>query len=102
MAKRIGAASGVPVSAETLLRERATATQVGLKAAERRANLRKAFEVSLENRSQLAGRRVLLVDDVMTTGSTATAASLALLAAGAEAVDVLVFALVAEPFRTHI
>jgi ComF family protein len=102
LAKRIGTASGVPVLADILVRERATATQVGLKAAERRVNLRKAFQVAPENRSHLAGRRVLLVDDVMTTGSTASAASLALLEAGAEAVDVLVFALVAEPFRTHI
>ena len=102
LAKRIGSASRVPVLAEILVRERATATQVGLKAAERRVNLRKAFQVAPENRSHLAGRRVLLVDDVMTTGSTASAASLALLEAGAEAVDVLVFALVAEPFRTHI
>ncbi|MDP4822678.1 MAG: ComF family protein [Aestuariivirgaceae bacterium] len=102
LADRIGKASGHSVLPELLLRQRATATQVGLKAAERRVNLRKAFHVLPENRPFLAGRRVLLVDDVMTTGSTASAASLALLEAGAAAVDVLVFALVAEPFRTHI
>ncbi len=102
LAQRIGAASAVPVLAEILVRQRATATQVGLKAAERRVNLRQAFQVAAENRPLIAGRRVLLVDDVLTTGSTATAASLALLEAGASAVDVLVFALVAEPFRTHI
>lgn len=102
LADRIGGSSGVMVMPEILVRQRATATQVGLKAAERRVNLRKAFHVAPENRPFLAGRRVLLIDDVMTTGSTASAASLALLEAGAAAVDVLVFALVAEPFRTHI
>ena len=49
-----------------------------------------------EAKPRLAGKRVLLVDDVMTTGATANAASRALLRGGAKAVDVLAFARVAQ------
>jgi ComF family protein len=80
-------------SAPLLLRRvRATAQQVGLSATERDKNVRGAFRVEGEDRALLAGRRVLLVDDVYTTGATVKAATRALLRGGAGAVDVLVFA----------
>ena len=50
----------------------------------------------------VAGRRIVLVDDVMTTGATAQACTIALRRAGAGDVDVLTFALVLEPRRLHI
>ena len=75
-----------------LKRVRATAQQVGLSASERDKNVRGAFRVMPEERPEIAGRRVLLVDDVYTTGATVKAATRALLRGGAGAVDVLVFA----------
>lgn len=96
LAKAIAQASGVPVRHDVLIRRKATRSQVGLSAAERARNVSGAFAVPPRSRSALAGRRVVLVDDVMTTGSTLDAASRVLKRAGAAEVDVLVFALVAE------
>jgi predicted amidophosphoribosyltransferase len=75
-----------------LCRIRPTPQQVGLSASERDRNVRGAFKVMEDQRVTIAGRRVLLVDDVYTTGATAKAATRALERAGAAAVDVLVFA----------
>lgn len=102
LAQGLARAASKPWAASVLVRPLATRAQVGLKAGERRANLRDAFAVPNAARALVKGRRVLLIDDVLTTGSTATAAGLALLEAGAAAVDVLVFALVPEPSGTHI
>lgn len=85
-----------PHGADLVDRIKATRHQVGLKATERAANVQGAFRVSAEGKRQLAGRRVLLVDDVYTTGATARAVTRALLRGGARAVDVVVFARVVE------
>ena len=74
-----------------LRRVRATEMQRAGRAA-RAANLEGAFEVPPRRRAAVAGRRVLLIDDVMTTGATLDAATRALLAGGAAAVDVAVLA----------
>ncbi len=66
-------------------------------AAERAALLDGAFAVSRRGAARVAGRRVLLVDDVMTSGATAESCARALLAAGAGAVDVLAAARVPDP-----
>ncbi len=79
---------GLPVAARLLRRVRDTAPQSGLKAIQRRQNLRGAFEME----SSLRGERVLLLDDVMTTGATARECSRVLLAGGAGAVAVAVLA----------
>jgi ComF family protein len=72
-----------PVMEDNLVRTRATAPQVGLDAQARRANVRDAFLCSNQS---LTGKRVLLVDDVCTTGSTLEAASAALRDGGASSV----------------
>jgi predicted amidophosphoribosyltransferase len=81
-----------PVANRALERIRPTRQQVGLSAAERDDNVRGAFRVAPARRAMIAGRRVVLVDDVYTTGATVKAATRALIRAGAGAVDVLVFA----------
>ncbi|MEM1200747.1 MAG: ComF family protein, partial [Pseudomonadota bacterium] len=85
-----------------LQRTRATRAQVELDFADRRKNVRNAFSVPEERLSEVAGRRCVLVDDVLTTGATAEACTRALLKAGAERVDVIVFALVLNPSERHI
>ena len=78
-----------PVAVRALGKVRHTRPQSRLSARERKANLAGAFAADQEI---VAGRRVLLVDDVMTTGSTLEAATRALLAGGALRVEVLVVA----------
>ena len=80
----------VPVLARALIRVRPTIPQTDLDAEARRANVRDAFRVL--HPSEVRGRRILLVDDVLTTGATAGAAARALRAAGATAVGVLTLA----------
>ncbi|RSN55575.1 phosphoribosyltransferase family protein, partial [Actinomadura sp. WAC 06369] len=76
-------AEGMAVTAVDALRlRRRVADQAGLTAARRAANLRGAIEV----RAPVAGRRVVLVDDVVTTGASLSEAARALRAAGAEVV----------------
>lgn len=75
-----------PIAADVLVRNKATRSQTTLSRAERMRNLDEAFAVPAAER--IAGRRILLVDDILTTGATAGVAARALLEAGAEAVDV--------------
>jgi ComF family protein len=95
LGRMIAAASGVPLAAGLLKRVHRTHTQVGLTRAQRRDNLQGAFRLTAEAGLALAGRRILLVDDVMTTGATCNAAARVLLRGGAAAVDALTFARVA-------
>jgi ComF family protein len=81
-----------PCDPALLARVKRTRPQVGLSRNQRGDNLQGAFKVPAEGKARLKGKRVLLVDDVLTTGATANAASRALLRGGASAVDVLAFA----------
>ena len=84
------------------MRAKATAQQVGLGKAERTLNVQGAFRVPPEGKAEVAGRKLLLVDDVLTSGATVGACARALLRAGAANVDVLVFARVVAPVRPPI
>jgi ComF family protein len=94
--------SGVPVLHDVLKRVRATPQQVGLSKTQRADNVQGAFRVADGEKAQVAGRRVVLVDDVLTSGATVDTCARALLRAGAAHVDVLVFARVVAPVRTPI
>jgi len=102
LAAAVSAATGVAVAAGALKRVKATAQQVGLSRSERAANVQGAFRVPPEGKAAVVGRRLILVDDVLTSGATVEGCARALLRAGAANVDVLIFARVADPVRTSI
>lgn len=87
----------IPVRHDMLARVRSTRPQVGLTRNERAENLRGAFRTGPTAPSVLGGLRIVLIDDVMTTGATANAAARVLARAGASRVDVLTFATVCAP-----
>ncbi len=89
--------AGKQAAPDLLVRRRATPSQGRLSPSQRRANVRGAFAVRAQRRDMLAGKRVLLVDDVMTTGATVSASARVLLRAGAVAVDVITLARVVRP-----
>src|SRR5437764_6935909 len=102
LARVIEQQTGVKVRGELLRRVRATEQQVGLSRPQRASNVQGAFKVSADRQSEVQGRRVVLIDDVLTSGATVDACARALLRAKAAAVDVLVFARVVDTHRPPI
>ncbi len=92
LSRALSRLSGVTFDPAILLRPKKTRQQVGLGANERQDNVRGAFAVAEMQKIKVAGKSVLLVDDVYTTGATVKAAAKTLLKAGAAQVDVLTFA----------
>jgi ComF family protein len=96
LALAVGRLASVPVDLALLARVKRTASQVGLKPAERRRNVAGAFRVA-RGRSHLRGKKIVVVDDVITTGATAESCARVLKRAGAARVDVLALARAVEP-----
>lgn len=92
IARALSRANGMPVELFALERRRATPVLRGLGARQRAAAVKGAFAVASENKPMLRGRRVVLVDDVHTSGATADACTAALLGAGAASVTILCWA----------
>jgi ComF family protein len=98
LAQAIGRLSGKQVLSHALTRSRATPSQGTMVSARaRRRNVLGAFSIRSDLRLKITGMRVLLIDDVMTTGATLEAASRALLRAGALEVMALTLARVVRP-----
>jgi ComF family protein len=102
LARVIERQSGVRLTAEALRRVRPTQQQVGLSRAQRASNVQGAFKVADDRKAAIQGRRVVLIDDVLTSGATVDACARALLRAKAASVDVLVFARVVDTHKAPI
>jgi ComF family protein len=102
LARVISSQSGVKLASEALRRVRATEQQIGLSRAQRASNVQGVFKVAPERNADIAGRRVVLIDDVLTSGATTDACARALLRAKAAQVDVLVFARVVDTHKAPI
>lgn len=101
LAHAAGKVSDRRVLADLLIRRRNTPSQADRNARERRRNVAGAFTLNERYRPFIRGRRIVLVDDVLTTGATVEACARVLRHAGAERVDVLALARVVRPeFRT--
>lgn len=94
LAERICALTGLPLAEDALVKTRETGEQKDLSRRERKKNLAGSFRV--HRRALCAGKRILLVDDVLTTGATASAAAEALFRAGVLRVDLLTAASVPQ------
>ena len=97
LAQALGRATGLPVLPDSLRRTRNTPSQGRLSWVARRRNVAGAFKAAPGAAQRLGGRRVLLVDDVTTTGATVETCAQALKRAGAAGVDVLTLARVVRP-----
>lgn len=96
IARPLARLAGKPYLPEALVRRRDTGSQGGKSGRGRRVNVKGAFATPAAVARRLSGKRVLLIDDVLTTGATADACAKALLGAGASSVDVAVIARVRE------
>jgi len=102
LARIIERQAGVRLACEALRRVRPTEQQIGLSRSQRASNVQGAFKVASDRGADIQGHRVVLVDDVLTSGATADACARALLRARAASVDVLVFARVVDTHKAPI
>lgn len=92
LARHVAKKAGKQYLPTALIRKKSTIPQVGLPAKARQDNVKGAFMVPDDKKSEILGKRVILVDDVYTTGATVNSASRALLLGGADEVFVVTFA----------
>ncbi|MNN78364.1 DNA utilization protein GntX [compost metagenome] len=92
IARPLARSAGLDYLPDALIRATPTDSQGGKSARGRRLNVKSAFAVTEAGRRRIKGRRILLIDDVLTTGATAEACARALMEAGARAVDLAVIA----------
>lgn len=97
LAHAAAAVSGVPCLPDLLVRGRRTPSQGEMGPAARRRNVRRAFRLTKRHKGRIAGRRVVLVDDVFTTGATVNECARVLVDGGVRTVDVLTLARVVRP-----
>jgi ComF family protein len=98
LARALADLTGKPLAANAVRRKKSTAQQIGLGKTQREANMRGAFEVTTKGKTELFGKRIVLVDDVYTTGATVSAVTRVMKRAGATDVTVLTFAMaIARP-----
>ncbi len=90
IAKEFSRLSGVPLRRDVIVKSRETIQQMRLSREERQENLKGSF--AIKNRKEIIGKRVLLIDDVMTTGATAESVCGLLIKNGASSVFVLTVA----------
>jgi ComF family protein len=102
LAREVSHSSGIPFDPFVLAKIKSTPAQVGSSASQRAANVVGAFAVPATVRARIAGRKVVVVDDVITTGATVCACARALRAAGAARIDVLAAAMVTDPRRADL
>jgi ComF family protein len=97
LAQEVSRITGVKTDPLVLVRTRRSPPQVGLSREQRRQNVAGAFAVAAARKARIAGAKVVVIDDVITTGATAGACARALKRAGAARVDVLALAMVTDP-----
>ncbi|HET8534564.1 MAG TPA: ComF family protein [Sphingomicrobium sp.] len=100
VAREIGRRTGIPVAVDALRRTRSTPPLKGMGMPQRRRTVAGAFRAL--DPSRVRGRTVILIDDVMTTGSTANACARVLKRAGAERVDLISWARVIRPMQVDV
>ena len=98
LAAEAGRRTGKPVNPFALVRSRSTPHQIGLSRAQRMRNVAGVFRVPANELPKVSGKAIVLIDDVITSGATASAAATALKRAGARRVDVLALAIVSERY----
>ncbi|MGI9425207.1 MAG: ComF family protein [Hyphomicrobiaceae bacterium] len=102
IARRLAVRTDRPVVVDALVRRRKTASQVGLTRDQRRRNLRGAFAVRDSGVPGIKDQNVLLIDDVITTGTTVEACARSLKRCGARRIDVAALALVSDEARINL
>jgi predicted amidophosphoribosyltransferase len=103
LANALGALTQLPVDTAVLVRSKATPSQGEMPSARARAkNVVRAFALAEKHRARILGKRLVLVDDVLTTGATVGACTKALLKAGAASVSIVTLARVLRPLSLSL